>query len=470
MLGDGSSLRIKLRWQILEGTSHRYHGIRGIASRYLADGMFAPAALFVNKCSGYRRIGGCVLPSYVPAPRPNPLCSASVQGSDACKTMRVTIKDTTPLGDLAETQRFVDPDYVQTNPASARALAMVLDAMRHAVDLLDYPHVLKYQSIFNVYAISAAMAIVTLKHSEAFRVHQRPRLCLKINFAPNAVLLILGFFLSRLAGRPSSSNWTSRRCLGLVLVGIDYRSIYRLRPPPVAPPRAPVLHSCVTAPLPFHVKSAARATGAGTYLSGIRTPIFKSASETVKIGETILVLKDSASPNVVIPENARAVVLDWKKNEIIMPVYVPEGFPHIGALFPTKRLHLQQGFVQATSREDAQIALQIPEDDNSSVVVEQFTSTIFECEPEAHFPLSPLKDALQLPAALSAITHFNYFLECRHGSAPLNGTVKRNQDGCAQLSEDIHRIIYAIIDLHITSESRSGLPPEVLDYIGKFAE
>jgi hypothetical protein len=144
-------------------------------------------------------------------------------------------------------------------------------------------------------------------------------------------------------------------------------------------------------------------------------------AQTVKIQETILVLKDSASLDVVIPENARAVVSDWKNNEMIMRVYVPEGFPYIPALFPTKRLHLQPGFVQATSREDAQIALRIPEDDNDSVVVMRFTSTIFECEPEARFPLSPLKDALQLPAEVSGIAHFNYFLERRHGSAPLNG-------------------------------------------------
>ncbi|KAJ7752243.1 hypothetical protein DFH07DRAFT_960681 [Mycena maculata] len=141
-------------------------------------------------------------------------------------------------------------------------------------------------------------------------------------------------------------------------------------------------------------------------------------AQTVKIQETILVIKESTSLDVVIPENARAVVSDWKNNEMIMRVYIPEGFPHIAALFPTKHLHLQQGFVQATSRQDAQLALRIPEDDHDSVVVERFTSTIFECEPEARFPL---KDALQLSAAVSSIAHFNYFLERRHGSAPLKG-------------------------------------------------
>ncbi|KAJ7906216.1 hypothetical protein B0H13DRAFT_1880777 [Mycena leptocephala] len=101
-------------------------------------------------------------------------------------------------------------------------------------------------------------------------------------------------------------------------------------------------------------------------------------AQTVKITETVLILKDGASLDVIIPESVRAMVSDWKNNEMIMHVYVPEGFPHIAVLFPTRRLHLQQGFVQTTSRQDAQIALRIPEDDDNSVVVERFTSTIFD--------------------------------------------------------------------------------------------
>ncbi|KAF7340968.1 Kinase-like protein [Mycena sanguinolenta] len=106
---------------------------------------------------------------------------------------------------------------------------------------------------------------------------------------------------------------------------------------------------------------------------------------------------------------------DRKSNEI-MHVYVPEGFPHVAALFPADCLHIQQ----ATSRQDAQIALRIPEDGEDSVVVDRFTSPIIECEPQAHIPLSPLNTALQ-PATLNAIAYFNYFLEHRHRTAPLNG-------------------------------------------------
>ncbi|KAJ7105549.1 hypothetical protein C8R44DRAFT_745713 [Mycena epipterygia] len=48
--------------------------------------------------------------------------------------------------------------------------------------------------------------------------------------------------------------------------------------------------------------------------------------------------------------------------------------------------------------------------------------------------------------------------------------VKRNKEECIQLIENIHGILYAIIDLHIKSETAGSLPPVILDYIGKFTE
>ncbi|KAJ7131097.1 hypothetical protein C8R44DRAFT_850013, partial [Mycena epipterygia] len=48
--------------------------------------------------------------------------------------------------------------------------------------------------------------------------------------------------------------------------------------------------------------------------------------------------------------------------------------------------------------------------------------------------------------------------------------VKRNKDESLQLMENIHGILYAIISLHITSETAGNLPPAILDHIGKFTE
>ncbi|KAJ7089087.1 hypothetical protein C8R44DRAFT_958235 [Mycena epipterygia] len=48
--------------------------------------------------------------------------------------------------------------------------------------------------------------------------------------------------------------------------------------------------------------------------------------------------------------------------------------------------------------------------------------------------------------------------------------VKRNKEECILLMENIHGILYAVIDLHIKSESARSLPPVILDHIGKFTD
>ncbi|KAJ7493511.1 hypothetical protein FB451DRAFT_1164407 [Mycena latifolia] len=48
--------------------------------------------------------------------------------------------------------------------------------------------------------------------------------------------------------------------------------------------------------------------------------------------------------------------------------------------------------------------------------------------------------------------------------------VKRSKDECVQLMENIHGLLYAIIDLHIKSETGGSLPPMILAHIGKFTE
>jgi hypothetical protein len=46
--------------------------------------------------------------------------------------------------------------------------------------------------------------------------------------------------------------------------------------------------------------------------------------------------------------------------------------------------------------------------------------------------------------------------------------VKRNKDECVRLMENIHRVLYAIVNLYIRSETAGSLPPSVLDRIGSF--
>ncbi|KAJ7336827.1 hypothetical protein DFH08DRAFT_1017920 [Mycena albidolilacea] len=48
--------------------------------------------------------------------------------------------------------------------------------------------------------------------------------------------------------------------------------------------------------------------------------------------------------------------------------------------------------------------------------------------------------------------------------------VKRNKDECAKLMENIHPVLYAIINLHLKAETVESLSPEMLHNIGKFME
>ncbi|KAJ7906794.1 hypothetical protein B0H13DRAFT_2333143 [Mycena leptocephala] len=49
-------------------------------------------------------------------------------------------------------------------------------------------------------------------------------------------------------------------------------------------------------------------------------------------------------------------------------------------------------------------------------------------------------------------------------------TVKQNKDDCANLMEQIHELLNAIIVAHINSDTGGELPPMMLRHIGKFAE
>ncbi|KAJ7816965.1 hypothetical protein B0H14DRAFT_2843845, partial [Mycena olivaceomarginata] len=48
--------------------------------------------------------------------------------------------------------------------------------------------------------------------------------------------------------------------------------------------------------------------------------------------------------------------------------------------------------------------------------------------------------------------------------------MKQNKNECAKLMENIHQVLYAIVNLHMKSETAGSLPPMVVDHIGKFLE
>ncbi|KAJ7457773.1 hypothetical protein FB451DRAFT_1372422 [Mycena latifolia] len=48
--------------------------------------------------------------------------------------------------------------------------------------------------------------------------------------------------------------------------------------------------------------------------------------------------------------------------------------------------------------------------------------------------------------------------------------VKRHQEDCAQMMEQIHQLLYAIIHVHIKSDTGGKLPPPMLNHLGKFTD
>ncbi|KAJ7699094.1 hypothetical protein B0H16DRAFT_1705885, partial [Mycena metata] len=48
--------------------------------------------------------------------------------------------------------------------------------------------------------------------------------------------------------------------------------------------------------------------------------------------------------------------------------------------------------------------------------------------------------------------------------------VKRNKNQCANLLENIHKVLYAIVKLYMESETAGSLPPLIVDHIGDFVE
>jgi hypothetical protein len=49
-------------------------------------------------------------------------------------------------------------------------------------------------------------------------------------------------------------------------------------------------------------------------------------------------------------------------------------------------------------------------------------------------------------------------------------TIKKNKDVCTGMLEQIHKLLYAIIQVHITSSTGGELTPKMLDNLGQFAE
>jgi hypothetical protein len=48
--------------------------------------------------------------------------------------------------------------------------------------------------------------------------------------------------------------------------------------------------------------------------------------------------------------------------------------------------------------------------------------------------------------------------------------IKKNKDVCAEMLEQIHKLLYAIIHVHLTSNTGGKLTPKMLDNLGQFTQ
>ncbi|KAJ6548158.1 hypothetical protein DFH09DRAFT_1087360 [Mycena vulgaris] len=49
-------------------------------------------------------------------------------------------------------------------------------------------------------------------------------------------------------------------------------------------------------------------------------------------------------------------------------------------------------------------------------------------------------------------------------------TIKKNKEDCTRMLEQIHELLYAIIRLHLASDTGGQLLPNMLNHVGKFTE
>ena len=49
-------------------------------------------------------------------------------------------------------------------------------------------------------------------------------------------------------------------------------------------------------------------------------------------------------------------------------------------------------------------------------------------------------------------------------------TIKKNKEDCVEMLEKIHQVLYAVIQVHITSNTGGELTPKMLNNLGQFAE
>ncbi|KAJ6490549.1 hypothetical protein DFH09DRAFT_1377297, partial [Mycena vulgaris] len=85
-------------------------------------------------------------------------------------------------------------------------------------------------------------------------------------------------------------------------------------------------------------------------------------------------------------------------------------------------------------------------------------------------PLQPTVTQIRLGNVLTALSAALTTFEMVSSLLAVVQTVKRNKDDCIMMLEQTHELLYAIIHLHVTSDTGGELSPNMLNHLGKFTE
>ncbi|KAJ7495356.1 hypothetical protein FB451DRAFT_1478078 [Mycena latifolia] len=84
--------------------------------------------------------------------------------------------------------------------------------------------------------------------------------------------------------------------------------------------------------------------------------------------------------------------------------------------------------------------------------------------------LGPAVDTLEVISKTLETPFLQVIWSTMHSLLSVVQTIKKNQDVCTQMLEQIHDLLQAIIYAHVKSNTRGELSPHILDDLGKFTE
>ncbi|KAJ7625761.1 hypothetical protein FB45DRAFT_922236 [Roridomyces roridus] len=132
-------------------------------------------------------------------------------------------------------------------------------------------------------------------------------------------------------------------------------------------------------------------------------------ARTVRINEAVLTSEEYEP--VVLPLGARAGVINWRNEDMVLQIYISPEFPYTTELFPLVHTDVPHRYMQVDSLEKAQLSLTHIGD---GVVLLRWLAGAMARGPHSERRFTAA--GVDWPSILDALSHFHYFLELTSGS------------------------------------------------------